>query len=46
MAVKHRCPFCRKVVRADGTCQNPSCVMYVPDESKEETKNNTEEKSE
>lgn len=39
MAVKHRCPFCRKVVRADGTCQNPSCVMYVPpkDEQPKET---------
>lgn len=40
MAVKHRCPFCRKVVRADGTCQNPSCVMYVP----EEENNNADDK--
>ena len=30
MAVKHRCPFCRKVVRTDGTCQNKDCVMYTP----------------
>ena len=44
MAVKHRCPYCRKVLRADGTCQNPSCVMYVPDETpKEEPKNEKED---
>lgn len=36
MAVKHRCPYCRKVLRTDGTCQNSSCVMYVPDESKDD----------
>ena len=31
MAVKHRCPYCRKVLREDRTCQNPQCVMYVPE---------------
>ena len=34
--VKKRCIFCRKVVRADGTCQNQNCVMYVPDDSKDD----------
>lgn len=28
--VKHRCGFCRKVLRADGTCANPDCPRYVP----------------
>ena len=42
--VKKRCIFCRKVVRADGTCQNQNCVMYVPDETpKEEPKKEKEE---
>jgi len=31
MAVKKRCIYCRKVVRADGTCQYPKCVLYVPE---------------
>jgi hypothetical protein len=31
MAVKKRCNFCRKYLRADGTCQNPSCPRYVPE---------------
>ena len=35
MAVKKRCIYCRKVVRADGTCQNPKCVLYVPEEPAE-----------
>lgn len=30
--VKKRCIYCRKVVRADGSCQNPKCVLYVPEE--------------
>jgi phage FluMu protein Com len=29
--VKHRCGFCRKVLRADGTCANPDCPRYVPE---------------
>ena len=31
MAVKKRCNFCRKYLRPDGTCQNPSCPRYVPE---------------
>ena len=30
MAIKKRCIRCLKVLRDDGTCQNPSCVKYVP----------------
>lgn len=33
--VKKRCIYCRKVVRADGSCQNPKCVLYVPEEPTE-----------
>lgn len=33
MAVKKRCNFCRKYLRADGTCANPSCPRYVPEEN-------------
>lgn len=33
MAVKKRCGFCLKVVRADGTCANPDCPRYVPEEN-------------
>lgn len=33
-----RCPYCAHKLRADGTCQNPECVIgYVP-----ERKDNTE----
>ena len=35
MAVKKRCIRCLKVLRADGTCQNPKCVLYVPEEPTE-----------
>ena len=38
MAVKHRCGFCRKVLREDRTCANPQCPRYVPDEPEEEKK--------
>ncbi|MCR5175690.1 MAG: hypothetical protein K6C05_02450 [Anaerovibrio sp.] len=39
MAVKKRCIRCLKVVRADGTCQNKNCVLYVPEkEAKKTTK--------
>jgi hypothetical protein len=31
LKVKHRCGFCRKVLRADGTCANPDCPRYVPE---------------
>lgn len=43
LKIKKRCIFCRKVLRADGTCQNPECPRYTPET---ETKNNTDEKSE
>lgn len=36
MAIKYRCFRCMKVLRADGTCQNPKCIRYVPDEETEE----------
>ena len=36
MAVKKRCIRCRKYVRDDGTCQNESCVLYVPEPEQEE----------
>lgn len=42
MAVKHRCGFCRKVLRANGTCANESCPRYVP-EVQEEKPVTTEE---
>ena len=35
-----RCPYCAHKLRADGTCQNPECVIgYVPEtkEKPEET---------
>lgn len=31
MAVKKRCNFCRKYLRADGTCANPDCPRFVPE---------------
>ena len=37
MAVRKRCIRCRKYVRDDGTCQNPECVLYVPEEDTENT---------
>lgn len=41
MAIVKRCIRCRKPLRPDGTCQNPACVRYVPeDEQKNEGKKN------
>ncbi len=37
MAVTKRCIRCHKKVRPDGTCQNPECVLYVPEENTENT---------
>ena len=37
MAIKKRCIRCLREVRADGTCQNPNCVKYIPVEEKPET---------
>ena len=36
MAVKHRCGFCHKVLRPDGTCANEDCPRYVPEVTGEE----------
>ena len=36
MAVKKRCNFCLKKLREDGTCANPSCPRYVPEQPEEE----------
>lgn len=35
MAVKKRCFFCHKHLRADGTCQTPTCPLYVPEPTPE-----------
>ena len=45
MAVKHRCPYCRKVLREDRTCQNPQCVMYTPPKDDETEKNDKEQQA-
>lgn len=37
MAVTKRCIRCHKKVRPDGTCSNPECVLYVPEEDTETT---------
>lgn len=31
LSIKKRCIRCRKYLRADGTCQNPDCVRFVPE---------------
>lgn len=43
MAVKKRCIRCLKVVRSDGTCQNPKCVLYVPESTTENSSEATED---
>ncbi len=30
--ITRRCIRCRKPLRDDGTCQNPNCVRYVPED--------------
>lgn len=42
MAIKKRCGFCLKVVRADGTCQNEKCPRYVPETTEDTTKETTD----
>jgi hypothetical protein len=38
-----RCPYCAHKLRADGTCQNPECVIgYVPDKTKDTDKKTKE----
>lgn len=49
MAVKKRCNFCRKYLRPDGTCQNPNCPRYVPEDNPDaaaELQNQAEESEE
>jgi hypothetical protein len=38
LKIKHRCGFCRKVLREDGTCANEDCPRYVPEKTEEEPK--------
>lgn len=46
MAVTKRCIRCHKKVRPDGTCSNPECVLYVPEENTETTsKSSTDEET-
>lgn len=36
-----RCPYCAHKLRADGTCQNPECVIgYVPEKTETNNKSN------
>lgn len=35
--LKKRCKFCAHVLRADGTCQNPNCIDYTEEPTKEST---------
>lgn len=34
LKIKKRCIRCMKVLREDGTCQNPKCVRYTPPKEK------------
>ena len=40
-----RCFRCLHVLREDGTCQNPKCVRYTPDESESSKSEKTEKES-
>ena len=44
LKIKKRCIRCLKVLREDGTCQNPDCPRYVPEKEtmKEPTQETTE----
>ena len=42
MAVKKRCPYCLKKLRAEGTCQNPDCVRYTEPKDTEADKDKAE----
>ena len=35
--IKKRCFFCNKVLREDGTCQNPNCPQYVEEKTEDNT---------
>ena len=40
MAIKRRCIRCMKVLRKDGTCQNPKCSRYKAEST--DTASNTD----
>lgn len=42
MPIIKKCIRCRKPTRPDGTCQNPACVRYVPDEPEPEKEQKNE----
>lgn len=44
LTIKKRCVRCMKVLREDGTCQNPKCSRYT-EEKKEEESTSTEDTS-
>lgn len=46
MAIKYRCFRCMKALRADGTCQNPKCIRYAPEEETEEKADTAKPESE
>lgn len=39
--IKKRCFFCNKVLREDGTCQNPNCPQYVEEKTEDNTSTGT-----
>ena len=39
--VTKRCIRCRKPLREDGTCQNPKCVRYKPEQTATDTDTTT-----
>ena len=45
MAVKHRCGFCHKVLRTDGTCANEKCPRYVPEQPEQDTEEPVQEET-
>lgn len=43
--IKKRCGRCLRVLRDDGTCQNPKCVRYVKEDSSTDADTKTTEAS-
>nr|DAG19671.1 MAG TPA: nucleic acid binding protein [Caudoviricetes sp.] len=39
--LKKRCVRCLKVLRDDGTCQNPNCCLYQEEAPKDSENNKT-----
>lgn len=39
--LKKRCVCCLKVLRDDGTCQNPNCCLYQEEAPKDSENNKT-----